>query len=199
MAEFWSDYTDFVLTNIDRKIGGKYKLSLKGLLGDPSKFASQPNIQNTIKNLAEEVNKYLDATLASMGDERKALTDQLLKADAVTKQLAQSVAMQAKQYKVPVVKPVSIQRDETRDETIFVDTVTQDITSLIEKLAGTSTVIADFSYSYQNATIGSWLFSGRKDYVLNVFLPDNDVVMLEASRAEISDLLDAAGVIIQGI
>ncbi len=199
MAEYWSDYTDFVLTNIDKKISTKYKVSLKKLLGNPSKFASQPNIQATIKSLGDEVNSYIDNAIGTMPDAKKALNDSVLKADAVTKQLAQSISMQAKQHKVPVVRPVSVNRDETRDETVSVDDAGPDVLALVEKLVDSSTMIADFSYQYDNSTIGSWLFSGGKNYILNVFVPDNDVAMLEASRTEIITLLDAAGVMIEGI
>ncbi len=199
MAEYWSDYTDFVLTNIDRKVATKYKVALKKLLENPSKFASAPNIQTTIKNLGSEVDGYIDNAIAGMPDVKKALTDNVLKADAVTKQLAQSISMQAKQHKVPMVKPVSINRDETHEETISVDDAGPDVLAMVERLIGESVLVADFSYGYQNSTIGSWLFSGHKNYLLNVFLPDNDVAMLEASRTEIHTLLDAAGVIIEGI
>lgn len=199
MAEYWSDYTDFVLTNMDKKISTKYKLSLKKLLSDPGKFASQQGIQTTIKNLSTEVDSYIDGAIAGMPDTKKALTDTTLKADATTKQLAQSISMQAKQHKVPVVKPVSVVRDEARDEVVSVDDATPDVLALIEKLAGSSVMVADFSYQYENSTIGSWLFSGSKNYLLNVFMPANDVAMLEASRTEIQDLLDAAGVIIEGL
>ncbi len=199
MAEHWSDYTDFVLTSIDKKISTKYKISLKKLLSGPSKFSSQPNIQATIKNLAEEVNSFIDTAIASMPDAKKALADSVLKADAVTRQLSQNISMQAKQHKVPVVTPVSIIRDETKEEIISVNDSTPDVLALVEKLAASSMLVADFSYAYQNASIGSWLFSGHKNYILEVFVPDNDVAMLEASRIEITDLLAAAGVMIAGV
>ena len=37
MADLWSDYTDFVIDNIDKSIGKKYKMSLRDLLTDPEK------------------------------------------------------------------------------------------------------------------------------------------------------------------
>lgn len=199
MAEFWSDYTDFVLSNMDKKISSKYKLSLRALLANPSKYAGTANIQTIVKNVSQEVDAYINSAIAAMPDEKKALDDQLLKTDAVTKQLAQSVSMQAKAHRVPLVKPVTVERDETQDEAVFVDAVDDSVIALIDKLAGSSMMISDFSYAYGKATVGSWLFSGQKNYVLSVYMPDNDVMMLEASRAEIQDLLGAAGVIMQGI
>lgn len=199
MAEFWSDYTDFVLSSIEKKLGNKYKVPLKGLLSNPVKYAGTAAIQTTIRSLSQDVDSYIDSTIASMPEEKKAMTDQLLKIDATTKQLASTVSMQAKAHKIPMIKPVTIERDESKEEVIFVDSVNDPTLALIDRLCGSSTIVSDFSYTYDKATIGSWLFSGQKNYVLSVYVPDNDVMMLEASRSEIQDMLDAADVMTHGI
>ncbi len=199
MADLWSDYTDFVIDNIDKSIGKKYKMSLRDLLTDPESFSSDPNIQNTIKSMADDVNAYMDQALSKMSAQKQELDDNLTKADSVTKQLAQSISMQAKQNRVPFIVPVSIDRDDTKEEVISVDSAGSDVLALIEKIAASSTMIADFTTQYDNSLIGNWFFSGPKNYTINVYLPDSDVISMQDSRAELLGLLDAASAMIAGL
>ena len=60
-------------------------------------------------------------------------------------------------------------------------------------------LIADLSTAYKEYSFGSWLFSGNKDYVLSVFVPDSSLLMLEASRAELDGLLASASSFIKGL
>ena len=199
MADLWSDYTDFVIDNIDKSIGKKYKMSLRDLLTDPESFSSDPNIQNTIKSMADDVNAYMDQALSKMSAQKQELDDNLTKADSVTKQLAQSISMQAKQNRVPFIVPVSIDRDDTKEEVISVDSAGSDVLALIEKIAASSTMIADFTTQYDNSLIGNWFFSGPKNYTINVYLPDSDVISMQDSRDELLGLLDAASALIAGL
>ena len=199
MADLWSDYTDFVIDNIDKSIGKKYKMSLRDLLTDPESFSSDPNIQNTIKSMADDVNVYMDQALSKMSAQKQELDDNLTKADSVTKQLAQSISMQAKQNRVPFIVPVSIDRDDTKEEVISVDSAGSDVLALIEKIAASSTMIADFTTQYDNSLIGNWFFSGPKNYTINVYLPDSDVISMQDSRDELLGLLDAASAMIAGL
>lgn len=199
MADLWSDYTDFVIDNIDKSIGKKYKMSLRDLLTDPESFSSDPNIQNTIKSMADDVNAYMDQALSKMSAQKQELDDNLTKADSVTKQLAQSISMQAKQNRVPFIVPVSIDRDDTKEEVISVDSAGSDVLALIEKLAASSTLIADFTTQYDNSLIGNWFFSGPKNYTINVYLPDSDIISMQDSRDELLGLLDAASALIAGL
>ena len=199
MADLWSDYTDFVIDNIDKSIGKKYKMSLRDLLTDPESFSSDPNIQNTIKSMADDVNVYMDQALSKMSAQKQELDDNLTRADSVTKQLAQSISMQAKQNRVPFIVPVSIDRDDTKEEVISVDSAGSDVLALIEKIAASSTMIADFTTQYDNSLIGNWFFSGPKNYTINVYLPDSDVISMQDSRDELLGLLDAASAMIAGL
>ncbi|MCL5442619.1 MAG: hypothetical protein M1603_02975 [Candidatus Marsarchaeota archaeon] len=199
MADLWSDYTDFVIDNIDKSIGKKYKMSLRDLLTDPESFSSDPNIQNTIKSMADDVNAYMDQALSKMSAQKQELDDNLTRADSVTKQLAQSISMQAKQNRVPFIVPVSIDRDDTKEEVISVDSAGSDVLALIEKIAASSTMIADFTTQYDNSLIGNWFFSGPKNYTINVYLPDSDVISMQDSRDELLGLLDAASAMIAGL
>ena len=62
----------------------------------------------------------------------------------------------------------------------------------MEKLVLSSMFIVDQSTVYKNYSFGSWLFSGSRGHVLSVFVPDSTFLVLEASRAELDGLLEAA-------
>ena len=199
MADLWSDFTDILIKSMDKEWSGKYRVTLKDLLTDPSKYFAQTNIQVMISNMEQDVNGYIDEKLKNLGDEEKAFEDAAVKADSITKQLMQSISSQAKQYKIPIITPVSVNRDETKDETIYVDAFDGNISALVEKLTASSTLIADFGSEFRNYKMGEWLFSGAKNYVLSVFVPQNNVMLLENSRDEIQSLLEAASDFVKGL
>ena len=199
MTDLWSDYTDFVIDNIDNTIGKKYKMSFRDFLTDPQSFSSDPNIQNTIKSMADDVNEYIDQALSKMTAQKQELDANLTRADSVTKQLAQSISMQAKQNRVPLIVPISVDRDDTKEEVISVSSADSSVLALIEKLASASSFIADFTTQYDNSMIGNWFFSGQKNYTINIYLPDSDVISFQDSRAELLALLDAASSLISGL
>jgi hypothetical protein len=199
MAELWSDYTDMLISGIDKQLGSKYKFSLAALLTNPNKYASQPNIQISIGNMKEDVDKYIDDKVKAMADEQKDLDDAASKADSVTGQLSRSISMQAKQNNIPMIRPVSIDRNTDREETIYIDTIDTGVSSLVQKLVSSAILVVDLSAGYKNYNIGSWLFSGSKNYVLNVYMPDSTLLALEASRLEINGLLELASNTIKGL
>lgn len=199
MAELWSDYTDFVLTSLDKTFADKYKLQIRDIISNPDKYASQKDIEKTLTNMREDANSYIDSSISTMPEEKTALEDALAKADSITKQISDNLSVRAKQYKVPIVKPVSVEREVVKDEVISIDSANSDTLALIEKLTESSSYIADMTYTYNESLVGSWFFSGSKNYVLDIFMPDNDVALLEASRAEINDLIDSVLAVIRGI
>jgi hypothetical protein len=199
MAELWSDYTDMLISGIDKQLGGKYKFTLAGLLSNPNKYATQANVQMSIDNMKEDVEKYIDERVKALADEQKDFDDAASKADAVTGQLSRSISIQAKQSNIPMIKPITMDRDTDREETIYIDTVDNGVTSLVQKLVASATMVADLSTTYKNYNIGSWLFSSSKNYVLNVYMPDSALLALEASRLEIEGLLNLASSTIKGL
>jgi len=172
---------------------------LRALLTDPSKYAARQNIQISLDNLKEDADKYIDGKAKALEDEQKSLDDLASKADSITGQLARSISLQAKQNNVPMIRPVNVDRDTNREVTVYIDAIDNDVTTLVQKLAASSTLIADMGTSYKNYNIGSWLFSGSKNYVLSVYMPDSEIFALDASRSEIDGLLAGASSFIKGL
>ncbi|MDE1857133.1 MAG: hypothetical protein KGH98_03570 [Candidatus Micrarchaeota archaeon] len=199
MAELWTNYTDSLITDMDRQMKAKYKLSLRDLFTDPARFAQQDGIENTLANITEEVNNYMGRLLDSVADRKRQLDADLGKADSISKQLAQNISMQAKQNKVPVVRPAIVDRDVNRDETLYIDYVDQDVFTLIERLTAASHVISDLTDSFEDHTIGQWLFSGDKNYVIRVYLRPNSALTILSSSRELNDLLQGASEFIKGM
>lgn len=199
MAQLWSDYTDAMISDIDSAIGNKYgKLNLRKFLSDPTKFAAQPNISSDVQKMRDDTDTYFDTILGGLADRRKSLDDSLLKAEALTGQLSGNISMQAKQNRLPLVRPVSIDRDTSRDDIIYVESADSGVMALIEKLASSATYIADNTGTFNDRKIGEWIFGGDKSYVIRVYVPDNELVLVENSRNELNSLFDISMNYIKG-
>ena len=191
MADMWSDETDGLLRDVDKKIGDKYKMSVRDLLANLPKYAAQSGINVTINNMREDVNNYVDGLLAKMPAVTREMENSMAQANSITRQLGMNISMQAKQHNVPIIKPVGIDRDTDEEEVIAINTVDDQVLKLVEKLVGRSNLIADFGYPFKTYSIGSWLFSGdTKNYMINVDMAPNDAYDIELSRQEVNDLFD---------
>jgi hypothetical protein len=190
MADLWSDYTDSLITDIDSEMGSKYKMSLREILTDPGKYERQPNLDVTLSNMREDVDKYVDGLLTEMKEESRSLENDMAKVNSITLQLTQNISMQARQHDIALIKPAEIERDTDKDETIVLNTLDDQAIKLVEKLISKSLYVADFSYLYKTYNIGSWFFGGEKDYLIHVYVPENDALDLEMGREEIDSLID---------
>ena len=126
MADLWSDYTDMLITQFDNAEGKNYKISVRDLLSNPLKYLSQEGISATIENMREDVTSFMDEGIRGAADKKVQFDESLQKCDALTAQLSQSIASRAKQNKIPLIKPVSIERNTT-EEVINIDEVGSDM------------------------------------------------------------------------
>ena len=188
----WSDNADVIIKNVDKDIKAKYKFSLSEFLTNPADYASVPNVAITVSNMKEYVDDFGSSLLGGLDEEKKKLDDDAMKCDAVTSQIAQAIKAEARQSKIPIIKPATVLRDENKEEVIYVKDASGDILGLVGRLVDSSLMIADFTRQYENYQIGEWLFSGNKNYVLRVSLDPNPYLNVEASVNEINGLLDAA-------
>ena len=192
MAEMWSDNADVIIKNVDKDIKAKYKFSLSEFLTNPADYASVPNVAITVSNMKEYVDEFGSSLLEGLDEEKKKLDDDAMKCDAVTSQIAQAIKAEARQSKIPIIKPATMLRDEGKEEVIYVKDASGDVLGLVSRLVDSSLMIADFTRQYENYQIGEWLFSGNMNYGLRLFLDPNPYLNVEASVNEINGLLDAA-------
>jgi archaellum component FlaC len=198
MAEILSDYTQSLVKDMDKEAGTRFSLSISEAINNLDKYATRPNIGVTISNMKEYANKYIDNALGSVSKEAKDMEDDLSRADSITRQLTQNISMQAKQHEVPIIKPFNVARDISKEETIEIDSIDDQTIKLMERLALRSDMIADFSYKFKEKAVGSWLFSGAKNYVVNVHVPQNEAMNLELAREELNGVFDAASHYVSG-
>lgn len=193
MADLWSDYTDVLIDVIDAQLKNKYTgMTLRALLTTPSKFANKQNLPATVQQLHADVDEYIEDRFKTL-EERVIDTDQkAAKCDAITKQLGQSIAMEAKQNKIPLITPAYIDRDTAKDEVIYVSELDAAVSALVPKLVASSVFISYRFDTYKEYLIGEWLFSGSKNYVLSAYLEPSEVINLTTAKAELDELLDAA-------
>ena len=199
MAELWDDNADFIIKGLDKQIRTKYGFLLSDLLTSPSEYAQTENVLMKISNVKEEVNSNIDSILGGMPQEVKKAEDSFAKANAITERLSQTISVEAKKNNVPLITSAYLQRKEDSDEIIYVDTIDGWPESLVEKFASLSDYIADMTTMHGKHRIGSWIFSGRKQYVLNVRLESSPVLAIEDARADILSLLDDAAQTVMGL
>ena len=192
MADLWSDYTDALINDIDDELGAKYKMSVRRFLSDPGKYAKQEGISITVSNMQEDVDNFIDQRLKELAAEQKSLMDDAARADSITSQIAQTLSLKAKQTKLPLIRPVAVERDETHDEVVYISSVDSGTLVLIDKLTENADFVADFTYQYKNYKIGNWLFCGKKTYAIRTYLPPNEVLYIENGKNEIDTLFNDA-------
>jgi hypothetical protein len=165
-------------------------VSARDILTKPAFYVSKSNIETTFSNIREDVENYIEELAKGMEDDKKDMEKDGLKCDAVTKQLSQNISMQAKQNNIPIIKPVSIDRNTDGEEVVYINNVDNGIIALIAKLSTSTSFIADFSTVYKTYNLGQWLFDGQKNYVINVAMEPNAYMDLDSAKEEINVIMD---------
>ncbi len=191
MADLWTDYTDMLITQFDGTLGKNYKVSLRELLTDPLKYAGEDGISTQFQNMREDLIGFIDDSLGGFKEQKEQYEAELAKCHAITKQLSASISSKAALKKVPVIKPISMNTNKA-DEIINVDSASAEVVTLVEKLAQSSFLVADFTRDVDGKNVGSWLFDGTKNFIINVYLPPNEYASLTASKDELTALFEVA-------
>ncbi len=200
MAEqAWSSYTDYLINVIDTKLKRKYDITVRDLFTDPSRFAGKQGISNTIGSMKADADGIIDALAATRSSDKDAFNASLPKLDAISKKIAAIVTVQAKQSGIPIISPEAFNRNEADDIAIAVSNADADVQAVVQKLVPASLFIVDMSVSYNNYLIGSWLFAGSRNYLLNIYMEQNDFVQFQSSKDEIDAMFAYASSTINGL
>lgn len=179
----------FVKT-IDKQLGDKYIITLEDVLSDASALKRKGNPKEAIGNLKGDVNSYFESLLKSLEEEEKRFTQELESANELYRKISEFILAKTQAMSIPLVKPISVERDEEKEETIVIAVDDTSVDLLITRLISNSTYIADTSTTYKNYKIGSWLFSGPKNYNITVNPPSSIILNIESSRDDINSRLD---------
>lgn len=186
----WDEQTDRFINELDERISDKYGISFRDLILNPNKFATKKDMPLTFQNIRKDVDAYFDDLMDSFKDEKAKLDSELESLTAQYHEIDATITNKAALARVPYIKPKSIERKEEADENVIIDKYEPGMESLIGKLLSNAVYVADVSVPYKNYTLGSWLFSGQKNYLLSLDTPTSIVLNIETSRDVISYLLD---------
>ena len=184
------DVAEFV-NSIDMKLAGKYVLTLKEVLSDPTALAKRSNAKEIIEQMKQDVASFFDSLSASMQAERAKFTAELEESTALYNKLGDAVRAKASKAAIPIIKPLAVERDATKEEMIVVSQYDDSVENLINKLSTISDYVADTSTKYGNYFIGSWLFSGAKNYTIAVNPPSSPILTIDTAKEDIISRLNA--------
>ncbi|MGC9156920.1 MAG: hypothetical protein ACP5GD_01895 [Candidatus Micrarchaeia archaeon] len=184
----WDPQTDVFINEIDGIVSEKYGISFRDLLLNPGKYSGKKDIKATFQNIKTEVDNYFKTLLSTYADELEKVNNELESLTSQYKELDALIASKASLAKVPYIKPSSITRKEQEEE-ITIKQYDPSLEPLVSKLVSISHYVADMSIKYKNNVIGSWLFSGSKNYVLTLEIPASDALVIQTSKDTIDMLL----------
>ncbi|MGC9037468.1 MAG: hypothetical protein ACP5IK_02020 [Candidatus Micrarchaeia archaeon] len=184
----WDPQTDVFINEIDGIVSEKYGISFRDLLLNPGKYSGKKDIKATFQNIKTEVDNYFKTLLSTYADELEKVNNELESLTSQYKELDALIASKASLAKVPYIKPSSITRKEQEEE-ITIKQYDPSLEPLVSKLVSISHYVADMSIKYKNNIIGSWLFSGSKNYVLTLEIPASDALVIQTSKDTIDMLL----------
>lgn len=185
-----NDSLDYVKA-IDQKIGSKYDVSLYDVLNDPNSLKGNKNPKQVVIGMREDISTFFDSLTSRLKTEQDELDTQLGTADALYKRLNDVIRNKASFAGIPYLRPVDIIRDTGDEENIVVDKYDGSVDTLVTRLVGVVHYIADLSTKYKEFVLGTWLFSGNKNYLLTINPPSSILFNIEMSKREINQKLDS--------
>lgn len=159
------------------------------MLTNPDAYDDKKDLAGTAKEIRDDVDDYFSRLLAKLKDEQDELNDQLDKLAAQYKQINTLIASKSATVKIPYVKPLYIDSNSDNDETIVVEKYDSSLDPLVAKLLSSSHYVADISTSFQGRQIGSWLFSGTKNYTLTLNTPTSPIFAITNSKSLLDEML----------
>ena len=186
----WDSQTDTFVREIGISVSKKYGINLRTLLLNPQEYEGTDGIEEKAKSIRADVNQYFEDILASLSKEEEDLTRNLEHADSIYTQVNQVINSRSGIGRIPFIKPADISLGDSRPEIIYIDQYNSQVDALLSKLVNVSNYICDISSTYRKYTMGTWIFSGSRSYMLAVSAPTSPIISVENSRDQISLMLD---------
>ncbi|MCL5008609.1 MAG: hypothetical protein M1156_01820 [Candidatus Marsarchaeota archaeon] len=185
----WDDETEIMIQSIDAQSGSAVP-KLRDLLLNPQKYLLKPGADSTISKARSNVNMYFDALLEDLKDEQAKFTHELEGMSSQYNRISEVVMEKTLSLNVPYITPSYVELNRDESEEITISQYNDSVDQLVGKLTSASKYVADISIKYKEYTLGSWLFSCERPYIITLERPKNQLMYIESSRKAINDLLN---------
>jgi transcription termination factor NusB len=186
----WDAQTDSFVSDLNSVLSKKYSVNFRAMLLNPGAYAGKKDAQAAVDKLRGDVDRYFSQLLDNLKDEQDKLALALEKTTAQYKQVDSMIANKSSALRVPYVRPLFINRNPDNEETIVIEQYDSDLDSFIGKLVSISSYVANISATYKQYYLGSWLFSGPKNYLVAMNPPASPVLAVENGSAIVNGILD---------
>jgi hypothetical protein len=187
----WDAQTDSFVSDLNSVLSKKYSVNFRAMLMNPGAYAGKKDAQAAVDKLRGDVDAYFSKLLDGLKEEQGKLSTALEKSTAQYKQVDLMIMSKSSALRVPYVKPLFINRNPDNEETIVLEQYDSDMDSFIGKLVSISSYVANISASYKQYYLGSWLFSGAKNYIVTMNPPLSPVLAVENGSAIVNGILDS--------
>ena len=187
----WDAQTDSFVSDLNPVISKKYGVNLRAMLLNPGAYAGKKDAQAAVDKLRGDVDRYFSQLLDGLKDEQERLGDVLEKATAQYKQVDSMISNKSSVLRIPYIRPLFVNRNPDNEETIVIEQYDSGLDPLIGKLVSVSSYVANVSATYKEYYIGSWLFSGSKNYILTMNPPISPVLAVENGSAIVNGILNS--------
>ncbi len=185
----WDDNVDMFIKDLDTNLIKKYGFGLRNLFLNPEKYIGKENILDTITNMKNDADTYFSDVLEDYANEQKNLDVQLETINTESRQIDEVITNKAAVARVPYIKPMLVNRNVEREETIIIEHYDEKFDQFIGKMINGSDYIADVSTPYKQYAFGAWLFSGAKNYVLALNPPTSPIITINTANDTINRLI----------
>ena len=178
----WDDLTDSFIEGIDKTILKDSSFKLRNLLLNPTTYASKPSANESLKKAKEAVEEYFSSVFLAFSSDKEKLDKELESSSVNFAKMSSVITEKATLLDVPFIKPYSLEVTENNRESIIIEKYDPSIELLIGKLLSKSKYVGDISGKYHDHTLGSWIFSSDRAYILTIKPPESIILDIENSK-----------------
>lgn len=178
----WDELTDSFIEGIDDSLMNDSPIKLREMLTNPVSYASKSTASDALTKAKNAIDQYFKNVLSVFENEQKALDNELQSTSINYAKFSSTITEKAEMLKLPYIKPYLLEFNENNRETITLDTYDSSVELLLGKLLLSSKYVAEVSGTYKNHTLGSWLFSSDKAYVVTIKPPESVILDIENSK-----------------
>ncbi|MGC8479166.1 MAG: hypothetical protein ACP5M9_00645 [Candidatus Micrarchaeia archaeon] len=187
----WDELTDSFITGIDDKLLVDSDVKLRDVLTHPSKYAQKSNASSILEKMQSSIDTYFGIVMEAFKSEKDKFDKELEAMSILYSKVSSTIQEKAELSQTPIITPHSINVNEKSSESIIIDSFDTQVEHLIGKLTSSSVYIGDISAKYNEHTLGSWIFSSKRPYILTIKPPENIIMEIENAKLTIMSYISS--------